>query len=519
VYGPAECTVASVAQRHLTEDMNSRNVGRGIGAVTWLVDPSNHECLMPLGTVGELLIEGPIVGRGYLGDQQKTDSSFIQSPSWLPDGCDSIPGRSSRLYKTGDLMRYESDGSLVYVGRKDLQVKLRGQRIELGDIEHHLANFLPPGTEIIAETITPDSKDGQALLVACIAEPKIDRTLNNGSDKMALSLASLLSNINEKLIGVVPRYMVPSLYVPVAQMPLTASGKIDRHQLREAARRMQSLARDTDISTIQPPQTDTEKALHELWARILDVLPASFGLESNFFRLGGESIAAMKLVGATRAAGHQGLNVGVVIRHPKLRDMASVIETHARLDVTGLDTETRKINGTSTSAEIPSFSLLGSQEIVTSIRMEAERQCSLNDGDIIEDIYPCTSMQESLTEFSLARPGTLMVQNVKEVSDATGVTSVQQAWENVVSSSAILRTSIIRSTELGLVQVVTKSGKSIDWKLEDDLATYLAKDLQIPIKLGVPLNRYALIKDRTTGKSYTVWTAHHSTYDGWSMLL
>ncbi|TVY85333.1 Nonribosomal peptide synthetase dtxS1 [Lachnellula suecica] len=511
-YGPAECSVASVAQPHLTEDMNPRNIGRGIGAVTWLVDASDHECLVPLGAVGELLLEGPVVGRGYLGDKQQTDIKFIPSPSWLVDGYKSVPGRSSRLYKTGDLVRYEPDGSLVYVGRKDLQVKLRGQRIELGDIEHHLSNLLPPGVEVIAEVVIPKFIDGQSLLVACISECAPPGSFENN----ASAFDSLLADVNEKLEKLVPSYMIPTMYVPIAKMPLTSSGKIDRRQLREVAKQ-KSLAQGSDVFTSEPPQTQTEKALHKLWVQVLDIAPTSIGIESNFFKLGGESISAMKLVRATRHAGLGGLNIAVIFLHPKLRGMSGAIEAHAKLHVAGIDT--RKSNGRSTGTEIPAFSLLGSEEIARGVLMESQRLCSLNEGDMIEDIYPCTSMQEGLTEFSLLRPRTLMIQTVKEIPDNISIERVQRAWESVVSSSAILRTTIIRSTALGLLQVVKKSRNPIEWTIEEDLAVYLAKDLLISIELGKALNRYALINDRTTGKSYTVWTAHHSTYDGWSMVL
>ncbi len=83
------------------------------------------------------MIEGPILARGYLKDPEKTKAAFITNPAWLKNGGGNTPGRQGRLYKTGDLVRYDNAGNLVYVGRKDTQVKVRGQRVELGEIEHH----------------------------------------------------------------------------------------------------------------------------------------------------------------------------------------------------------------------------------------------------------------------------------------------------------------------------------------------------------------------------------------------
>ncbi|KFY76366.1 hypothetical protein V499_03977 [Pseudogymnoascus sp. VKM F-103] len=144
VYGPSECTVFSSCLGGLQPDTSGANIGRGIGSVLWVVDPGNHERLMPIGCVGELLIEGPILAHGYLNDQEKTTAVFIENPEWAEHfGL----GRRRRFYKTGDLVRYNPDGTLNFMGRKDTQVKLRGQRLELGEIEHHLELIVRVGRD------------------------------------------------------------------------------------------------------------------------------------------------------------------------------------------------------------------------------------------------------------------------------------------------------------------------------------------------------------------------------------
>ncbi|KAH8662495.1 hypothetical protein BX600DRAFT_382509 [Xylariales sp. PMI_506] len=141
-YGPSECTPTSTinAKASSPEEM-AAHIGQGAGLVTWVVNPDNHNELLPPGCIGELLLEGPLVGLGYLGDEDKTRAAFIKDPPWLNQGIDGCqPGRSGRLYKTGDLVRYndDKDGTLTFVGRKDEQVKIRGQRVELGEIEQIL---------------------------------------------------------------------------------------------------------------------------------------------------------------------------------------------------------------------------------------------------------------------------------------------------------------------------------------------------------------------------------------------
>jgi non-ribosomal peptide synthetase component F len=129
-YGPCECTIGCTVNGNAATGRDYISIGKGNGAAIWITDPNDHESLVPVGAVGELLVEGPIVGQGYLNDPEKTAAAFIEDPKWLVAGHKSFAGRRGRLYKTGDIGKYDPDGSggIVFVGRKDTQVKLRGQR-------------------------------------------------------------------------------------------------------------------------------------------------------------------------------------------------------------------------------------------------------------------------------------------------------------------------------------------------------------------------------------------------------
>lgn len=138
LYGPCECTPNSTINGSPTSIEDATHLGKGLGLLTWIVDVDDHNVLLPMGCIGELLLEGPIVGQGYLDDPAKTAAAFIENPLWLLEGSPHHPGRPGRLYKTGDLVRLDMDGCLTFIGRKDSQVKVRGQRIELGEVEHAL---------------------------------------------------------------------------------------------------------------------------------------------------------------------------------------------------------------------------------------------------------------------------------------------------------------------------------------------------------------------------------------------
>lgn len=211
-------TVEEIVQR--SQDVP--RIGKGVGLNTWVVN-SDATRLVPIGGIGELVLEGPLVGSGYLGQAEKTSEAFIENPPWLLRA-----GRDRRLYKTGDLVRYDDDGSLTFVGRAEgTQVKIRGQRVELGDIEYHIIQNLG-GTDkiqVVAGIVTPQGSK-KSLLVAFLQSEKAD------------DIKSRTSGLPGRLAKSVPPYMIPSAYIPVRQLPMTASGKTDRRRLREIGNAM-----------------------------------------------------------------------------------------------------------------------------------------------------------------------------------------------------------------------------------------------------------------------------------------
>lgn len=128
-YGPSECSVASVVHSDVLPETSPSNIGKPTGVHVWVTDPQNHDLLVPVGCVGELLVQGPPVARGYLNDDTKTKAAFISAPAWASEGV--FSKRNYKVYKTGDLVRQSPDGTLEFVGRKDDQVKVHGQRVSI----------------------------------------------------------------------------------------------------------------------------------------------------------------------------------------------------------------------------------------------------------------------------------------------------------------------------------------------------------------------------------------------------
>ncbi|KAL9601435.1 MAG: hypothetical protein Q9219_002501 [cf. Caloplaca sp. 3 TL-2023] len=227
-YGPAECGACAIGE-FIRPDSRPANIGRQFGGeLCWVVDPDRHNRLLPIGAPGELVVEGPTLARGYLDDLPKTQASFIKSPAW-PQGAGH--GRVRRIYKTGDLVRQNSDGTFDYLGRKDLQVKVRGQRVEIGEVEHHISTYPGIALSMVAR---PQSGPYGQTLVAIMQLVSTSDTKGHGNDLDHLPNEYVLAadfdrkKLLSSLRMTLPNYMVPTHVLVVSKLPLSVSGKIDR---------------------------------------------------------------------------------------------------------------------------------------------------------------------------------------------------------------------------------------------------------------------------------------------------
>ncbi|UDD65029.1 NRPS [Aspergillus flavus] len=505
-YGPAECTVINTVNRVNDIPQGSGNIGRCFGCHTWVVSPSNHHHLLPVGCTGELLIEGPLVGQGYLNDPAKTVSHFVEAPSWLKQGSRTVPGRKGLLYRTGDLVQYQEDGSLKFMGRRDDQVKIHGQRVELGDVEHHVRQILhdqfqePDG--VVAEILQTGIGDAPVLVVFLTAG-KEDGVSGHGTYPALHRHSGVL---REGLLTQLPLHMVPASFIVVEAIPTTATGKTDRRKLRELGglltREELAWAVPTHTEGVDtegnPTLNSMELQLRELWAQVLRISPSRINGQDSFLQIGGDSVGAMRLVAAARNQGLS-LNVEKVFQSPRLCEMALA---------TGISHETRQ--------PIPCFSLLSSDVHVSKLCEDVAQRCNVP-VDKIQDVFPCTPLQEGLLALSAKQPGNYVNQVTMKLSQGTNLAQLIGAWNKVIQETPILRTRIVDTPGLGLVQAIIS--EEVTWRTAYDLSVYLKQDTQTHIGLGTPLVRFAVVKDEQGGEGSIVWTIHHALYDGWSMQL
>lgn len=293
-------------------------VGTSPSANLWLVDPTDHNRLAPVGAVAELLVEGPALAKGYLNNSAQTSSAFVDDAAWLRSlGRESHIG--TRLYKTGDLVQYCVDGSIKYVARKDTQVKIRGKRLELGEIEYQARQAGVSVDKVIAEAAVPENTQAP-IVVAFVCSP----SKNSLPALFERNVASIRSFLEDTL----PDYMWPSIYLPLTEVPLTATGKTDRRALRtiiQTSSRKELEEQQTPTPTMVRPTTEPEVTLHRLFAETLKIEPSSFGINDSFVRLGGDSVTAMRLANRSRQIDYK-LTVQSILQHQSIASIALELE-------------------------------------------------------------------------------------------------------------------------------------------------------------------------------------------------
>ncbi|KAK4623504.1 Nonribosomal peptide synthetase dtxS1 [Fulvia fulva] len=500
VYGPCECTpTATIVALDQTQRFEGA-IGPGYGVNCWVVQPDDTDVLVPVGGTGELLLEGPLLGQGYLGEPELTNSSFIKGPSWLSDGHNGCVGRQTRLYKTGDLVRQKADGSLDFIGRKDTQIKLNGIRTELGEIEHHIRHAAPESTGVVVQAAKHQDGD-KAILTAfveldTITIPGLETLLAPAHAR--LMHPSLVSKLRTELNESLPRHMVPTRFVMFRAFPLTPSGKIDRKRMLEQFKAITKHEFVDPMSRGELSQqhwSDTERSLRNIWSGILGVAKSRISKTDNFFELGGDSLMAMAVIKAAQDVGLY-LDITMIFTFPVLENLAS--------ESTANTQRTRK-----SETERPTDNVLDDNRV----KEQVASICATR-PEIITAVYPCTPLQEGLLALTGQDPEAYINRVALRLGPEVDSELVQRSWNEVVAATPILQTRIVQLPKYGLLQAVIR--EEIQWHFASNLEDYFQDDKLRYMGLGTPLLHAGLV---TVSDSciYFVYTMHHALYDGWSI--
>ncbi|PWY86641.1 acetyl-CoA synthetase-like protein, partial [Aspergillus heteromorphus CBS 117.55] len=326
-YGPSEGTICCSVNNLSQGDYPDReNIGHALSNNhLWVVTPENAHRLAPLGAIGELMIQGPSLARGYLQNDETTQNSFI-TPSWL-SGVNAM--QPHRAYRTGDLVRYQADGSLQFVGRNDSQVKITGRRVELKSVEIHLAQSAPDDISTAVEAIRLQTGQAQRTILVAFYWPTGERGEESLQPLPATAeTKSVVENIEAKLRTAIAAYTVPTFFIPLPFMPVNLSGKLDRRRLRSLVADLS----DSQLALYAPgavakvePRNELEGQLQRMWAEVLGVELEIVGVHDNFYQLGGESVLAIALSAMAREHGLPLLPTDI-LKHSELASQAAMLQ-------------------------------------------------------------------------------------------------------------------------------------------------------------------------------------------------
>ncbi len=290
-YGPTENTVVTTSYC-VTQVSDNIPIGKPIfNNQIYILDHGLH--LLPIGVPGELCISGASLARGYLNNPELTHDKFM-TPTITPI----LSTLSTKIYKTGDLARWVSDGNIQFLGRIDQQVKIRGFRIELGEIEKQLLDFANvKEAVVIAKT---DEEEDKYLCAYLVSQNQW-----------------VASELREYLAKCLPEYMIPSYFVSMEKMPLTPQGKIDRNALPHPKKKIGE--------SYVAPRNQIETQLVEIWSQVLKMESNIISIDSSFFHLGGHSLKATTLVSKIHKLFDVKVPLVEIFRIPTIRELAQYI--------------------------------------------------------------------------------------------------------------------------------------------------------------------------------------------------
>ncbi|WP_267123008.1 non-ribosomal peptide synthetase [Xanthomonas sacchari] len=470
-YGPTEISITSHKRLYPRHDPRlDKSIGHPVAnTACYVLNPSMQR--VPVGGIGELYIGGIGVARGYLNRPELTAERFVSNP--FQTAAEMAQGVNARLYKTGDLVRWLPNGELEYLGRNDMQVKIRGQRVELGEIEATLSSYPGIARAIVLAREYADSSAGasQKYLVAFY--------LSAGE----LQETELLQWMRARL----PQAIVPVRIIRITEIPVTGSGKLDVKRLPPTEF---AIASDTDYA---PPANEMERELCRLWSHVIGLAPDRIGSRDDFFGVGGDSLRAIKLAQAITQHFAQNFNVAAVFAHPNISAQARFLKANA--------------HATDTDRASPA-GLAEAYGAMPPVSLAQERLL------FIDDLVGCTAAYN--IPFALAI----------DLDRPTAQDDVAAALRALLQRHAALRTLLQGTDEGGRIQRILPAEEALlRFELRrSDVSDRYGLDALLVAEAGhvfrldeeLPIHAHLLTVGGMPHRIVASLVFHHSCFDGWS---
>ncbi|KAJ6168553.1 hypothetical protein N7497_001396 [Penicillium chrysogenum] len=440
-YGPTEVTIGCTMLPRMSANDKASNIGPQFDNVGSYVFSPGTTTPVLRGSIGELCVSGPLVGKGYLNRADLTKERFQELPKF-----------GDRIYRTGDLVRILYDGSFQFLGRIDDQVKLRGQRLEIGEINEVIKQATPGLNEVATLVIThpKQSKDQLVSFFTTIAADRksraVDVRVRSSKDDRAL-----LSKIKGACRTHLPGYMVPTHIIPMTRFPLSANNKVDMKVLKGTYQELslEDIQKLGSMSVGQPTDSVQEQKIISVLARFIGSSAEKVSSWSSIYELGLDSISVIAFSRCLREAGFSQAQPSIVMKYPTISGMASALQVPMSSSVSG-DTLQRN-----SKQRIEAFAHKNSHAIVEHI--------GAIDADV-ETIAPCTPLQEGIIYHYLSSSTPLYCSSFTfELDPSVNLEDLRAAWSQAQRDVQMLRVRFSPSPD-GYAQAVMKK-EALPWFL------------------------------------------------------
>jgi amino acid adenylation domain-containing protein len=493
-YGPTEATIGVTMYPRVPANGKPSNIGPQFDNVGSYVLRPNSEVPVLRGGVGELCVSGKLVGKGYLNRPDLTSQSFPHLERF-----------NERVYRTGDLVRILHNGTFDFIGRVDDQVKLRGQRLEIGEINSVIKKS---GIMVadVATVVLKHPKQQKEQLVSFVVTGNKARCEANIDLEQTDELAKARQACQEKL----PPYMVPTHFVALTALPLSTNNKADVRKLKEmyAGLTVNDLQLLSSISQAKDEKfSKQEEKIYRVLKAVFE-MDTDFGKDASFFELGMDSISVIGVSRALKEAGFPKAAVSAIMTNTTVRRLATALSGNSTLDDRG--------------------SIIAAQQSITALQHRYRRlvaETLFIDARNIEAVAPCTPLQQGMIARSLESDHGLYFNTFYfRLANDIDTHQLEQAWQSVLDTTQIIRTAFV-NTEDGFVQAALRKTQLLfqratapkGMKTED----FLDKRRKEWVRRNQPNLKtpFELILLEKPGRTMLVVHIFHALYDGNSISL
>lgn len=495
-YGPTECTIGVTTFPSMPDVGKPSNIGwqfDNVGSV--VLDPQTQQPVFR-GGVGELCIFGRLVGKGYLNRPDLTNERFPY-----------LENIGERVYRTGDLVRLLHDGSFDFLGRIDTQVKLRGQRLELDEIDTVIRDCEGIGDVVSLVTKHPKQQKDQLIsFIASSSRRTHGKPELGSSDEARKSIDAARAACEESL----PGYMVPTHFVPVRYIPLSVNNKVEEKVLRGLYEEL-SVGQLQDYAgeaSSEAPFSDSEQVISAALGALLHVDTGTLGPETNVFALGLSSISAIQFAQQLKKRGFHQAQPAMVMRNPTIRRLAKAISAVSMSE-----------SGEVTAAK-QTIAACHQRHLSNTTK---QLSCLPED---IEAVAPCTALQQGILYRSLSSESSLYFNSFLYSLNKVDCGKLKNAFQDLINNTQILRTVFLETDE-GYIQAVRASAHLLwlDCNIPEgeDNETVLAERKSKWAASNRPnvTTPFEVVHAQGPSCSILEIHIHHALYDGnsWQLLL